>query len=179
MLTSPLQIIPLSLHPRCPSPPPHSPAPFSPLSISSGSLVPIYTHGGVSNQEHARTRQNMPEHARTRQNMPEHARTRQNTPEHSRVEPGTALAVRPPCLPLSNVPESVLWLWTGNNGNQSVRLRLLLDHLAAFTTLLVMRCYSKVYLFSVMQVCCILASDLVNISLTPSEQRGMTISVQA
>ena len=152
MLTSPLQIIPLSLHPRSPSPPPPPyPAPFSPLSISSGSLVPIYTHGGVSNQEHARTRQNTPRSNRKATVSPpiECSWIRPLTMDREHWEPK-----RSPETSLG--PSCCVYHFVG-----------------------IMRCYSKVYLFSVMQVCCILASDLVNMSLTPSEQRGMTISVQA
>ena len=163
MLTSPLQIIPLPLHPRCPSPPPHSPAPFSPLSISSGSLVPIYTHGGVSNQEHARTRQNTPEHARTRQ-----GRTRNRISHKATVSPPIECSwIRPLTMDREH--------WEPKRSPEtSLGPSCCVYHFVG-----IMRCYSKVYLFSVMQVCCILASDLVNMSLTPSEQRGMTISVQA
>ena len=151
MPTSPLQIIPLSLHPRFPSPP--SPAPFSPLSISSGSLVPIYTHGGVSNQEHARTCQ---------------GRTRNRINRKATVSPPIECSW---IHPLTMDREQ----WEPKRSPEtSLGPSCCVYHFVG-----IMRCYSKVYLFSVMQVCCILASDLVNISLTPSEQRGMTISVQA
>ena len=155
MLTSSLQIIPLSLHPRSPSPPP-SPAPFSPQNFHQVHLYPFTFLGEF-------VIKNTPEHARTCQVWTRNRISRKATVsppiECSRIRPLTMDREHwePKRSPETSLgPSCCVYHFVG-----------------------IMRCYSKVYLFSVMQVCCILASDLVNMSLTPSEQRGMTISVQA
>ena len=152
MLTSPLQIIPLSLHPRSPLPPLSRPLLPTKYFIRF-TCTHIYTLGGVSNREHARTRQ---------------GRTRNRISRKATVSPPIECSW---IHPLTMDREH----WEPKRSPEtSLGPSCCVYHFVG-----IMRCYSKVYLFSVMQVCCILASDLVNMSLTPSEQRGMTISVQA